>query len=184
MNTWIPRLETERLLLRELVESDVTFIFEHFSNEDVCKYLLDEEPFKKIEEAKELITLYSDSANKIYNRWGIELKETGELIGTCGFHLMDKTNKIIEIGYDLQKQYWHQGYGREALNEALNVVFNHMGLNRVQAFIYVENIASYKLLEKMNFKREGIIRDKHLFKGQYYDHYCYSLLKREFEYNK
>lgn len=182
MNTWIPRIETKRLIMRELKDSDIDFVFRHFSNEDVCQYLLDEEPFTKIEEAQKLIDMYRDSATKTWNRWGMELKTTGELIGTVGFHQMDKTNKIIEIGYDLAKAHWRKGYASEALNEALNVVFNHMGFNRVQAFIYVENVGSYSLLESMNFKREGVIRDKHLFKGQYYDHFCYSLLTKEFNY--
>ena len=57
--------------------------------------------------------------------------------------------------------------------------FNNMALNRINAFVALENINSIKLLEKLGFKNKGIYRDKHLFRGKYYDHYSFSLLKRD-----
>lgn len=176
---WTKRLETNRLILRELQVEDIDFIFNHFSNENVCQYLFDEEPLTKRDEALEIINWYKDFELKNRSRWGIELKDNGKLIGTCGFHCLDRRNNIVEIGYDLSKNYWRQGYMTEALKIAIDVAFNNMHVNRIQAFVYIENVSSYKLLEKKKFIREGIIREKHFFRGKYYDHYCYSLLKRD-----
>lgn len=173
---WPNRLETDRLVLRELNEADHAFIYHHFSNEDVCRYLYDEEPLTHPDEAMDIIKWYEDFEYKDHCRWGIELKETGKLIGTCGFHCLDIKNKIVEVGYDLSKDSWGNGFMSEALNAAIAVAFNNMKLNRIQAFVYTGNKASYKLLESLGFLREGTIRDKHLFRGWYYDHYCYSLL--------
>lgn len=173
---WVKKLETNRLILRELKEEDIDFVYNHFSNEDVCKYLFDEEPLAQREEALEIINWYKDFELKDHNRWAIELKESGRLIGTCGFHCLDRKNNIVEIGYDLNKDYWGRGYMTEALKVSIDVAFNNMQLNRIQAFVYIGNEGSYKLLEKLKFIREGIIRDKHLFRGKYYDHYCYSLI--------
>ncbi|MTI71877.1 MAG: GNAT family N-acetyltransferase [Firmicutes bacterium] len=178
---WVKKLETDRLILRELKKEDMDFVYNHFSNEDVCKYLLDNEPLKKRGEALEIINYYKDFEAKDHSRWGIVLKESNILLGTCGFHRLDRKNNIIEIGYDLNKSYWGQGYMTEALKEIIYVAFTNMQLNRIQAYVYIENIASYKLLEKLKFIREGVIRDKHLFRGNYYDHYCYSLLAKDWK---
>ena len=69
----------------------------------------------------------------------------------------------------------------EALEAILDVAFNHMRLNRIQAFVYTGNEGSCKLLEKLEFTQEGIAREKNLYRGKYYDHYCYSLLDRDFK---
>ena len=103
-------------------------------------------------------------------------------LGTCGFHYWDRTNNIAEIGYDLWHECWGQGYMKEALKCAIESSFTNMGLNRINAFVALDNVNSVKLLEKLGFKNEGIYRDKHLFRGQYYDHYFFSLLKRDWDY--
>lgn len=69
----------------------------------------------------------------------------------------------------------------EALTAAIDSGFNNMGLNRIQAFVSLENTASCRLLERLGFEREGIFREKHFFQGEYYDHYIYSLLKKEWK---
>jgi len=176
---WPPRIETRRLILRELTDQDVDFIYAHFSDEDVCRFLFDEEPVRSAEEAMGIINWYKDAGSKDHFRWGLELKENGHLIGTCGFHFLDRKNNEAEIGYDLSRQYWRQGFMHEALGAILDIAFSHMKLNRIQAFVYTGNEGSCRLLEKLMFTQEGIARDKNLFRGRYYDHYCYSLLVRD-----
>jgi len=83
------------------------------------------------------------------------------------------------LGYDLCPPYWGKGYMTEALTKLITTGFADMGLNRIQAFIDVRNTRSVNLASRLGFKNEGIARDKHLFCGKYYDHYCFSLLKRE-----
>ncbi len=180
-NMFFPDIETDRLILRKFQHKDLQFIFNHFSNNDVCKYLYDNEPLRSIEEAKEIMAFYEDQENKTHNRWMIINKQDNNRMGTCGFHCWDKQNNIAEIGYDLTKMYWGQGYMTEALTSILNHGFQNLGLNRVQAFVSIENESSSKLLLKLGFKNEGIIREKHLYRGEYYDHFCFSLLKREWK---
>jgi ribosomal-protein-alanine N-acetyltransferase len=174
-----PEIETPKLRLRNLTLKDTDFIYKHFSNKKVCEYLLDEETFTSLDEAIELVNSYSNPEEKNFNRWGIVRKEDNNLIGTCGFHCWDKTNNIAEIGYDLWHEYWGQGYMAEALEAAIHSGFQNMKLNRIQAYVALENDRSSALLKKLGFTNEGIIRDKHLFHGSYYDHYCFSILKRE-----
>jgi ribosomal-protein-alanine N-acetyltransferase len=176
-----PLIETQRLILKELTLQDLDFIYGHFSNEDVCRYLFDNEPLASIEEAQQIIDFYLDPRQNDRNRWCIVCKETNKSIGTCGFHRWNKTDHIAEIGYDLQREFWGHGYMQEAMRAALEVGFCRMNLNRIEAYTSVENQRSIQMLKKLGFTAEGIVRDKHYFRGVYYDHYCFSILKREWK---
>lgn len=170
---------TQRLVLKGLEASDDEFIFRQFSDEYVCRYLYDAEPFTDIDEARQLIGHFGSDRNPTVNRWVIVDKVTGQKLGTCGFHCWDKENNCIEVGYDLREEHGRKGIMTEALTAIIDMAFSGKGINRIQAFTSLDNVASCRLLEKLGFTNEGIIREKHLFRGRYYDHYCYSLLKRE-----
>lgn len=110
----------------------------------------------------------------------LERKSDNAFLGTCGFHCIDLDNNICELGYDLSPEYWSNGYMTEALGAILAFIFENTEMNRVQAFVHTENARSCRLLERNGFSREGIFRDKHFFRGKYYDHFMYSLLRREY----
>ncbi|CAG9622695.1 GNAT family N-acetyltransferase [Sutcliffiella rhizosphaerae] len=176
---FFPEIETNRLNLRNVNDTDSDFIFKLFSNEKICEYLYDDEIFTKKEDAIEFIAWNRDPEEKGYNRWVIEGKERKEKMGTCGFHLWDRTNDIAEIGYDLWYEFWGCGYMKEALSAAIDSGFRNMKLNRINTYVALENKKSSNTLESLGFVNKGIYRDKHLFKGKYYDHISYSLLKRD-----
>lgn len=176
-----PNLQTSRLIIRNIEANDKEFIYKLFSNEKVCEFLYDEEIFTNVNDAVAFINWNSNPEEKGYNRWVLVKKENGKQIGTCGYDNWDRFNNIAEIGYDLCQEYWGQGYMKEALESAIESGFKNMGLNRINAYVALENINSIRLLEKLGFKNEGVYRDKHLFRGKYYDHYSFSLLKREWE---
>lgn len=172
-------IETDRLLLKGLDASDVPFLFEHFSDEYVCRYLYDAEPFTSISEAENLVATFTDPDRTGLNRWIIVDKVSEQRIGTCGFMFWDRVNNSIEVGYDLRQAFCRRGIMSEALTAIFDVAFGEKGINRIQAIIYPDNVASWRTAEKLGFVREGVVREKHYFRGRYYDHYCYSLLKRE-----
>ncbi|MDX8044800.1 GNAT family protein [Gracilibacillus sp. S3-1-1] len=175
-----PNLETDRLILRNVNNEDIDFIYRLFNDERVCKFLYDEELFISRNDAIEFIEWNKNPEEKGYNRWVLVKKGAmSEQIGTCGYDNWDRMNNIAEIGYDLWHEYWGQGYMKEALISAIESGFNHMKLNRINAYVALDNVNSIKLLEKLGFVNEGVYRDKHLFKGEYYDHYSFSLLKRD-----
>ena len=174
-----PQLETERLILRSLTMDDLEFAFQHFGDPMINRYLLDGEPVTRREQAVELINFYLEPTSDTYNRWGIVLKEEGVLVGTCGFHKWERRYFRAEIGYDLGHAYWGQGIMSEALREALSFGFDHMELNRVDALVYPENTLSIRILERLGFRQEGVLRDYFYAGGEFYDHLLFSLLKRE-----
>ena len=181
MNTGneLPSLETERLLLRPLNVGDLDFVFRHFSDPEVNRYLLDEEPVRTREQAQSIIDFYSLPGRKSYNRWVILRKTDMRAIGTCGYHQWQTAHHRAEIGYDLERASWKQGIMSEALRAMLQYGFEKMGLNRVEALGDVENDASIRLLERLGFQKEGVLRQYFRRGENYYDHWLLSLLKRE-----
>ena len=151
------QLETENLILKPIDMSDKEFIFKMFSDSDVTRFLVDEEPFTKIEEAERLINIYTVPEPRIQHRWVIIRKSDTTLIGTCGYHIWIKKDNVSEIGYDLGREYWGKGYMSEALPRAIKMGFEDMGLNRIQAFVHLQNTKSVNLLLRLGFTQEGII---------------------------
>lgn len=176
-----PSLETERLILRPMASEDIDFVFDHFSDPEVHQYLLDEPPVTEYAQAQEIVEFYLEPDGKAYNRWVIVQKFDDQPIGTCGYHKWDKRYFRAEIGYDLNPACWGQGYMFESLGAAITNGFEQMGLNRIDALVYVENERSIKLLQRLGFKQEGILRDYFYSDGKFYDHFLFALLRREWK---
>ncbi len=174
-----PILETDRLRLRELKEDDVGAIFRCFSNQEVTRYY-GQEPFVDKQQADELIKHFAKNfEEKRGIRWGIEHKDSNEIIGTIGFHLWSAAHQRAEIGYEIHPDYWRQGYTKEAVQKVITYGFETMNLNRIGAVVFLANEASNQLLRKLGFQEEGILRDYIYQNGQAYDTFIYSLLKKD-----
>lgn len=175
-----PILEDARLLLRPLQPADRDFIFRHFSDPQVTRYLLDEPPLADLAGADELIQVYLDPAAQARcNRWVILLKDGGQPVGTCGFHAWSHVNHRAEIGYDLAPDCWGRGIMSAAVRLAIDYAFQNMQLNRIAAVVYVENEPSARLLGRLGFRLEGCLRAYHCLNGVYYDHNLFSLLRQD-----
>jgi ribosomal-protein-alanine N-acetyltransferase len=174
-----PQLETERLILRSLTSHDLEFIYQHFSDPDTTRYLQNEEPIKTRQQAQAIVDFYTEPGVQTYNRWVIVNKSDDSPIGTCGYHRWRKRHFCAEIGYDLVKAYWNQGFMTEALTEVLEFGFGKMELNRIEALVHPGNLASIRLLEKLRFQNEGLLRDYYFKGGMFHDSLIYSLLRRE-----
>jgi len=177
--TEFPEYETERLILRQIVPADAPSILAIFADEAVTKYY-DLYTFTRLDEAVELIEFFSESYRAERQiRWGIVRKEDNQLIGTCGF--VGLHTHRGEIGYDLARAYWRQGYMTEALEVLLEVGYDEMQLHRIEALVMPENIASAGLLRKRGFTDEGLLRDYDFFKDAYQDLRSFALLEGEFD---
>jgi [ribosomal protein S5]-alanine N-acetyltransferase len=175
-----PRLETERLILRSLRIEDADFILREWGSPLVTHYMRDEEPLRSREEAEEwLRPLQTPEKMPGFRWWGIESKRAQELVGTCGFCRWNKQHHWAEMGYDLWPDYWGQGLMPEAVQALLRYGFEVMELNRVEATTHTENQRSMRVLEKMGFQREGLLRENYCREGVYNDQVLFSLLRRE-----
>ncbi|WP_456287964.1 GNAT family N-acetyltransferase [Paenibacillus sp. AK002] len=176
-----PLLETERLVLRQIIPEDARDIFHYFSMDTVTKFY-DVESFTHIEQADELIRRWNHRfENNQAIRWGIALRSESRVIGTCGYHGWMKHHYKAEIGYELAPEYWRQGYMTEAIQKIMEFGFNHLGLNRIEAFVEPENTASRKLLEKLGLNEEGTLKQHFYWRNQFVDTVIYALLKRDYQ---
>jgi ribosomal-protein-alanine N-acetyltransferase len=172
------KLETARLMLRNFESSDLDFVYSHFQDNFVSKYLYDNEPPQNLTETQEILDWCIDLKSD-HIRWCIILKESSKSIGTIGFHLYDNQNNSAEIGYDLLENYTQMGIMTEAIKCIMEYGHKQFGIHRSHASVAINNLASNKLLEKNGFHLEGIIRDQYFFRGKYYDHNLWSYIHSE-----
>lgn len=172
-----PIIQTERLLLRNVKKEDASDMLKYLSDEVVVKHMgLD--PFQNVKDALEEIHWY-DSIYKECSgiRWGITLKGEDKVIGTCGFLNRALKHYKAEVGFELSKEYWERGIAGEALEAVIKYGFQNFELERIEALIEPENIASQRLVEKQGFTKEGLLRHYEYTNGKFDDLYMYSILK-------
>ncbi len=167
-------IETERLYLKNLSFEDREFMLYHFSNDNVNQYLFDAEPLSSLEEADEIIGFYLEPEPRLLHRWILVLKSNGEKIGTCGFHYWDINKNCVDIGYDLQKEYWGQGLMSEALSAILDFAKNEMKVGQIRAHIYVDNPKSIEIAKRFGFAFHGETEICQ-FRNEPYLHHIYTL---------
>ncbi|MBM6613822.1 GNAT family N-acetyltransferase [Desemzia sp. RIT804] len=178
-NSAFPVLETQRLILRKITNDDASSIFTYLSDEEVMQYY-GLAPFSSIQDALDEIAWYqSIKENKTGIRWGITLKDSGVVIGSCGFHNTVAQHFRTEIGFELSRDYWKKRIAAEAIAAIIDYGFEQMNFQRIEALIEPPNLASQKVVEKLGFIREGLLRSYEFTNGKFDDLYMYSLLKQD-----
>ena len=179
------RLTTKRLILRQVTKKDISDIVENIDDLNVSKWLLVVPyPYKQ----KDAIVWINHQKKEAEDKprtgyqFGIELKSEKNIIGGCGLKKVDRVQGTAEVGYWLGQKYWKQGYGSEALEALLDLAFKKLKLRRIEAHVFKGNPSSGKLLEKYNFKLEGMKRKavKSKANGKIYDSYIYGLLREDY----
>ena len=169
-------LSTARLTLRLLREDDAEALFAIYSDPVVMRYWASP-PWKSIEEARDLIAR-DQLPGREYLRLGLERREDGRLIGQCSLFNLNQQCQRAELGYSLAQSAWGGGYAQEAVSAVLTHAFGKLNLNRVEADIDPRNTASAKLLERLGFTREGLLRERWIVDGEASDTAWYGLLAR------
>lgn len=177
--TYMPTLETERLILRKITRDDAGDMFDYASDPEVSRYTT-WEPHRTIEDSLKYIDfVLTKYENNEPSDWGIIDKRSGKFIGTAGFVYINSHHSRAEIGYSLSNKHWGKGITTEAVQEIIRYGFTKLALNRIEARAEVRNIGSWRVMEKVNMKFEGILR-QHLFaKGEFHDVKIYSILADE-----
>ncbi|NIG54619.1 GNAT family N-acetyltransferase [Chitinophaga sp. Cy-1792] len=175
----LPKIPAGELLLRPVKEKDTAALFRLFSNDQVTRYM-DIGSFTNISEATQIISFFQEQQQKEEGfRMAITVVGHDELIGTCGFHNWKKIHYKAEIGYDLLPELWGKGIMTTAVAALIKFGFSDMDLNRIEAFVDPVNSPSERLLERLGFSREGLIRDAFFEKGSFVDANIFSLLRAD-----
>ena len=165
-------LETERLYLREMQQSDYS---------PLCRMLQDDEVMYAYEgaftnkEAQQWLDRQLSRYNENgFGLWAVILKETDEMIGQCGLTMQDVNgSKVLEIGYLFQKAYWHRGYASEAAIACKQYAFETLNADEVFSIIRDTNIAS----QNVALRNGMTIADKFIkhYRGIDMPHYMFSV---------
>jgi ribosomal-protein-alanine N-acetyltransferase len=174
-----PKLETERLILIDFVNSDAEELFNIRSDVRVQKYL-DRDLHKSVEESELMIDgMIKTFNNKEGINWIIRKKDSLNVIGYIGYWRMIRNNVRAEIGYSMKPEYWGYGYMQEALAKVIEFGFKEFCLHSIEANVNPNNEKSIKLLEKFGFKREAYFKEDYFYNGKFLDTAIYSLLETE-----
>ncbi len=173
-------IETNRLILREIIENDWMAIHSYTSIPEISKYA---QWGPNTEEDSKQYVVDVLQMQRTEPRVGYELaiclKGEHTLIGGAGIHLKDSTN--AELGYVLHPAHQGNGYITEVCLALLETGFEQLGVHRIYATCRPQNTASEKVMQRIGMKREGLLREHWYYKGAYHDSLLYSILENEYQ---
>ncbi|HLA64569.1 MAG TPA: GNAT family N-acetyltransferase [Rhodothermales bacterium] len=177
----LPTLDTPRLRLRTIRPADDPALFAVFGDEEALRYW-SRPPFVDVDEASAYRgKIESGFASRTLFQWGVTLRETDELIGTCTLAGWEREHRRAELGYIIARPHWRKGYASEAVRAVLAFAFGPMNIHRVEADIDPANDASRRMLEKLGFSQEGHLRERWWPYGTPADSDVFGLLAPEYE---
>jgi len=172
-------LETERLIIRELLLTDIDGMYALDADQDVHKYI-GNNPVQTKEQSLEVINFirqqYVDNG---IGRWAIIDKSTNDFMGWTGLkYITEEINHHIhyyDLGYRLRKKYWGKGIASESALASLRLAFEALKASEVYAIAHIENLGSNAVLKKIGFSL------KEVFEYEGSPHNWYKITKEDFE---
>ncbi len=175
--------ETKRLYLRELELTDIEAIHILHSLPETDEFNTLGIP-ASIQDTEELVNQWLSESNLqpcMHYVFAIHLQDTNTFIGLVGLKLGKPNYRTAETWFKLHKYFWRKGYTTEAVTELFKFGFERLKLHRIEAGCAVENIASFKVLEKVGMTREGMKRKILPIRGEWKDNYFYAMLEDDFK---
>ncbi len=175
-----PTLDTARLRLRPFTNADAAALFALHSNAYVLRYW-DAAPWSDPARTERFVAACRQMEEEGSGaRLAMDLSD-GAFIGWCSFTRWNPDFRSASLGYCLDDAAWGHGYATEAARALLQWAFDTLDLNRVQAETDTRNAASARVLEKLNFMREGTLREDCVVNGEVSDSWVYGLLRRQWQ---
>ena len=172
-------IATERLVLRRFRSADAETLAAYRSDPEVARFQSWTAPFP-IARARTLVAEFAaaDPDRPGWFQWAIERVEDRAHVGDLAVALHENLMQA-DIGFTLAPAYQKRGYAAEAVRAMLDHLFRVRGLHKVSAEADARNIASARLLERVGFVREGLLRSHTWIKGEWTDDLIYGLLADE-----
>ena len=176
------RIETERLILREIEEDDWESVHRYAREPAVGRFLIwgpnTEQQTKNHVRDLQAFRLEDPRKRAVL---GIVIKDSGEFIGGVGLTRLSADASEAEVGYSLHPDHWGRGYATEAARAMIGLGFGEWRLHRVIARCDPENIGSARVMEKCGMRREGHFRKCTMCKGEWRDRVLYAILEDEWK---
>ena len=171
-----PIIETDRLILRPMIVSDVSALKKWMSDKSIYTYW-GKGP-SKAEMNPELLFEKQERPAKSFHL-GIAEKNSNEVIGDLWVYLIEN-DRMAQVAIRLSKEKHGKGYGTEALSAMTKFCFENTELQRLWTKVDVRNIASSRMLEKCGYTKEGLIRQGKMV-NTWCDYYTYGILASDIQ---
>ena len=173
-------LITERLILREFKKEDWPDVLAYQSDPRYLRYYewTERTPIA----VQEFVQMFLDQQRaepRLKFQLAITRKDNQQLIGNCGIRLKSAAAHEGDIGYELDPNYWGQGYTSEAARAMVTFGFSELSLHRIWSWCVADNVGSARVLDKLGMVLEGRLRENEYYKGRWWDTLIYGILDHE-----
>jgi ribosomal-protein-alanine N-acetyltransferase len=176
----LPVLDSPRLRLRPYRTDDARAIFAVYGDPDVTRYW-SFAAWTDLAQAHAYLAQRMEFEVPAVYAWAVADRDSDKLIGTTTLFSLNGPQRRAEIGYSLARAFHGRGIATEMLRTAIAHAFGELGLERIEADVDPRNEASWRLLERLGFRREGLLRNRWRVDGEVCDSYIYGLLRPEFQ---
>ncbi len=178
------RIETSRLVLREFTSRDANDLFELYRLVETSEYE-SWNPHQDVDESIGLLTCWIDcQQHESRCEYTLAVTLEDQFIGICGIELGFGTEtddpRVGFLGYRIHPDYWGQGFATESALGIIRFAFNDLGLHRIHSGCSSENVASRRVLEKLNFRTEGATKQSFPINERWTDYLLFGMLNHEY----
>jgi RimJ/RimL family protein N-acetyltransferase len=167
--------------LRALESTDVSALHEIFGDPEVMRYW-SSPPLASAEAAANLLDrIHLGFSERRLFQWGIADSNAGAIIGTCTLLNFEPAHRRCEIGFALARKRWGRGDASRAVAAVVEFAFNVLDLRRIEADVDPRNSSSLRLLERLGFQREGLLRERYQMSGELQDAAMLGLLRSDWQ---
>ncbi len=174
-------IETERLLLRPIATKDNEQVFSYRSDTETNKY----QGFipKTLREVDDFIEKNPVEFNQPESWFQLVIidKSSNEIVGDLGVHFIGKDGFQCELGCTIRKKSQGKGFATQAMKITIDYLFNSLNKHRIIGSVDPNNIASIRLLERLDFRKEAHFKESLLIGGDWVDDIVYGMLKSEWK---
>jgi ribosomal-protein-alanine N-acetyltransferase len=169
-------IKTDRLLLRQFIDSDLPNVFKGLSHPDIIKYY--GVNYQTLEATIAQMNFFADlEKNETGIWWAVCSLDNHVFYGAGGLNTLSKEHKKAEIGFWLLPDFWGKGIMTEAMPLICNYGFEKLGLHRIEGLVETENSNCKNAMAKLDFIHEGTMRDCEIKNGQFISLDIYAKLK-------
>jgi ribosomal-protein-alanine N-acetyltransferase len=172
---YFPKIDMGNVTLRAIEVGDAHSFFRYMQNPISNKFIFDNDIPRTVDQAERELRYWSNlfhNRNGIY--WAVTDPNNNQMIGSCGFHNWSGNNRRIEVGYELDMNYWHKGLMTKCISAICLLAFELVKVHRIQALIACDNKSSIRLAERLGFVREGKLRKYAMLRGKSHDFFIYA----------
>ena len=174
------KLETERLILRRFTVDDAEAAFQNWTSDDEVTKYLTWPTHQSVDVSRSYMEYCVQGYDNLsFYQWGIETKDTHELIGNISVVKVIDEIDSLELGWAIGKKFWGNGYTAEAASKVIDFLFDKVRANCICAGHDVHNPNSGRVMQKAGMKFEGVLRQSGLNNQGIVDMAHYSIIKSE-----